>query len=225
MFKYFKYELFNNLRTNIYIFLGILLCNIIISSKISLEIFYFQLNSLVVLTCISLHGLLLHVNYKSIIDDLYTSKGYFTFSLPVSGYTIFFTKIAIEVVYIIAFTILDMIFLVDFKYFIKFYIHNLYILRILPSIIIIILFLFLLIIVPFISTILTHKISKSKKLISVSILPTLFIIYMAVIVISVVSNNLQSTLAHNITTITTLLIFNILLLLFGGYELDKNLEI
>ena len=36
MFKYFKYELFNNLRTNIYIFLGILLCNIIISSKISL---------------------------------------------------------------------------------------------------------------------------------------------------------------------------------------------
>lgn len=225
MLQYFKYEFLNHIKTNIYLFLGIILCNSIISYQIPIKLGYFKLNSLVVLTCISLHGLLLHANFKSIIDDLYTSKGYFTFSLPVSGYNILLSKIANEIINIVIFVIIDIIFLLDFKAFINFYILDLYILKIIPSIIILLLFILLLVIVPFISVILTHKITKSKKIISMSILPTLFIVYMIVVVISIISNNINSTLAHNITTITMLLIFNIFLFLFGGYELDKNLEI
>ncbi|WP_064612275.1 hypothetical protein [Streptobacillus moniliformis] len=230
MLKFLKYEFKRNWRFN-----SIILFSFIVLTIVSKILYYidssaYSLPKMITRLCISAaYFSTLFYYIKNFSKDLYSDTGYFTFSLPISGYTYFWGKIIIYFVFIVL--------LSPLYFFSLFWIEGLPIefpvalliehidTNVVLTGISSLLFIVFSIITIYLSITITHYLFKSKNMYFLWIF--IFVIIMVVVTyfrFNIIFEN-NSVISALITDIVIQSFCVILFIKLGGYLLDQKLEL
>ncbi|WP_156299251.1 hypothetical protein [Streptobacillus canis] len=238
MLKFLKYEFKRNWRFNVLtlatITVLVIISNILFKTP---EGDYIFLKVLVSLSTSVTSFAILYYYIKNFSKDLYSDTGYFTFSLPISGYTYFWGKVIFYLLFTIALspiTIITALMQGQYKDLIKLikqfpsFITNE---RIILGVILAILVAIYVTVVLYTSITIIHYISKSKNTYFFWVL--IFVLIMVFSFYALFKINISLYPVNDVESATSILILNVFILLFynlglgslAGYLLDKKLEL
>ncbi|WP_066899325.1 hypothetical protein [Streptobacillus notomytis] len=233
MLKFLKYEFKRNWKFNILLLFSFIILTITIKILYYTEDHKYTLAKSIAILCLLGASFSVFFYYiKNFSKDLYSDTGYFTFSLPISGYTYFWGKIIFYLTYsvilfplsFISFSIISERDIMNIISSINFNDHNL-ILTAISSILFTIFFN----VSVYLSITITHYISKSKNIYFLWIFILVFIMvsgsYLQLKINSLFDpiSFINNTVLY--TNISILLIYIIISGTLGGYLIDKKLEL
>ncbi|WP_068268479.1 hypothetical protein [Caviibacter abscessus] len=226
MFKYFKYEYLSQLKFNLYIFISVVIINVLLVAKVG-NILGFDYNAAFSfdvffgLCLAGVHGIFFYNCIKSFITDLYDGRAYLVFSFPVSVYKIVITKIAVATIN--SFTLFLCYVLVQYSN-----VKDFIILFNSPNMLEVILNTFLFTVwmfsIIYFSIIVVHTITKSRKFIPLFVILTIIIFWTVETIVSYIFHFIPVNHAEMFTQVFAVIQI-ILFMLFSGYILDKKLEL